>query len=521
MVAAAATIAGKPLGLCTAHTSTLIGLDAHPIRVEVCATRGPAFFQLVGLAEAAVREARVRVASALAGLGVLLDEHAITVNLAPADLRKSGAALDVAIAVAVLGAIGELEPAALEAVLLVGELSLDGCLQPVRGVLPQLEGARTRGVRAAIVPSGNAAEAGLVSGLNVLLADSLQELCAYLRGGRLPRAPHTEFVPAAGSVLGDMSEVRGQSEARRALEVAAAGAHNLLMIGPPGGGKTMLARLLPSILPPLTFAEAIQATAIHSVAGLVDAAKGIIDARPFRAPHHSVSEAGLVGGGESPRPGEVSLAHNGVLFLDELAEFRRSALEALRQPLEDGGVAISRARARAWFPARPMLVAAVNPCPCGYSDHAHRACRCTDAQRLRYHSRLSGPLIDRLDIHVSVRAVEVSALGGPPGETSASVRARVIVARERQLARARGLGLGPVVNAELRGDALTRAVELDARGRRALERAVVQHNLSARVYQRLMRVARSIADVDGDERVRSRHIEEAVQGRLLDYRPLR
>jgi len=318
-----------------------------------------------------------------------------------------------------------------------------------------------------------------------------------------------------------MSEVRGQGQARRAIEVAAAGAHNALMIGPPGGGKTMLARLLPSILPPLSFAEAIQTTAIHSVAGLVDAEKGIIDARPFRAPHHSVSEAGLVGGGESPRPGEVSLAHNGVLFLDELAEFRRSALEALRQPLEDGGVAICRARARAWFPARPMVVAAVNPCPCGYSDHPYRACRCSDAQRLRYHSRLSGPLIERLDIHVSVRAVEVSALSGAPGETSACARERVIAARERQLARARRLGLGPVINSELRGDALARAVELDARGQRTLERAVVQHNLSARVYQRVLRVARSVADLDGDERVRSRHIEEAVQGRLLDYRPLR
>jgi magnesium chelatase family protein len=345
----------------------LIGLEAHPIRVEVSCTRGPAFFQMVGLAEAAVRESRVRVQGSLACLGVLIDAYAVTVNLAPADLRKSGAALDVAIALALLAAIELLEPRALEGVLLVGELSLDGSLRPVTGVLPRLEGAERRGIRTAIVPRGNSAEAGLARGMKVLVADSLEQVVQHLRGRRaLPVAPATRFVPQASTATGDLAEVRGQASARRALEMAAAGGHNLLFVGPPGSGKTLMARLLPTILPPLELEEAIECTAIHSVAGTLPTATGIVTQRPFRAPHHSVSEAGLVGGGDVPRPGEVSLAHRGVLFLDELAEFRRGVLEALRQPLEDGKVCIARARARAWFPARPVLVAAVNPCPCGF-----------------------------------------------------------------------------------------------------------------------------------------------------------
>ncbi len=513
-----ATICGKPLGLATAHTSALVGLEAHPIAVEVCATRGPAFFQLVGLAHAAVREARVRVAAALAGIGVLMDEHAITVNLAPADLKKSGAALDVAMALAVLGAIGTIEPPWLDDVLVLGELSLDGAIRPVRGVLPQLEGARARGTKNAIVPAGNAREAGLVEGITVRSASTVEQIVDALHGRReLPRVPRTEYSPANNVRFGDMSEVRGQAEPRRALEVAAAGSHNLLMIGPPGGGKTLLARLLPSILPPLEYDEAIEATAVHSVAGLIDPDQGMVASRPFRAPHHSVSDAGLVGGGDVPRPGEISLAHHGVLFLDELAEFRRSALESLRQPLEDGRVCISRARARAWFPARPLLATAVNPCPCGYHRHPKRECRCSPEGRRRYLGRLSGPLVDRLDIHIQVPPVEVEALTrGALGESSATVRERVIRARKLQLERRRAGITRARNNAELPAADLDRVANADAQAKSTLEKAMSNLALSARAYVRVLRVARTLADLEGEARVRHHHVFDALKGRLLD-----
>jgi len=317
--------------------------------------------------------------------------------------------------------------------------------------------------------------------------------------------------------LGDLSEVRGQTTARRALEIAAAGAHNLLFIGPPGSGKTLLARLMPGILPPLEFDEAVECTSIHSVAGLLPPEQGIVTERPFRSPHHSVSEAGLVGGGDVPRPGEVSLAHHGVLFLDELAEFRRGALEALRQPLEDGAVCIARARARAWFPARPVLLGAVNPCPCGYYSHPRRRCVCSDEARKRYRARLSGPLIDRLDIHVAVPPVEVSALTSARlGESSADVRARVALARAIQRDRSSRLFLSTSVNATLTRTELESVAPLDREARRLLEAAVEKLGLSARAFVKVLRVARTIADLEGEDRVRTPHVAEAIQGRLLD-----
>lgn len=515
---AAPSIRGSMLGLGVANANVLLGLEAQPVRVEVACTRGPAFFQMVGLAEAVVRESRVRVTSALLRVGVLLDEYAVTVNLAPAELRKSGAALDLAVAVAVMVAIGKLSAPVLVTATLLGELSLNGKIRPTRGVLPLLIGARRSGCRLAIVPFENRAEAGLVEGLDVRVAQDLSGVIQHLEGQKeLPRASRTAFSPRSSYTLYDLSQVRGQSAARRALEIAAAGGHNLLFIGPPGGGKTLLARSLGSILPPMSFEEALEVTAIHSVAGLVDPAEGGIRSRPFRAPHHSVSTAGLIGGGDMPRPGEVSLAHRGVLFLDELAEFRRGSLEALRQPIEDGQACIVRVRARAAFPAVPLLVAATNPCPCGYHGHPKRTCRCSPELRNRYLSRLSGPMLDRFDLHCSVPPVDACSLvGATQAESSTAVRQRVMSARQVQRDRQLAGDIRGDINSSL---SLAECDRIAARGHEAqtlLMSAIDRFGMSARAYLRILRVARTIADLEGSSAVETAHIAEAIQGRLLD-----
>ena len=505
--------------LATALSATLVGLAAHPVRVEVEATRGPPFFEMVGLAEASVRESRVRVKSALAQVGVDIAECRVVVNLAPADLKKTGSGFDLAIAAAAMAALGAVPREALRRVLLVGELSLDGTVQPLRGVLAHVLGARSRGMKRAIVPRGNAEEAALVDGIETRSVASLRELVDAASGrAELPLAEKKGAPPDPQECVDDLADVRGQASARRAVEIAAAGDHNLVMMGPPGGGKTMLARRLPGLLPPLSADEALEVMAIRSVAGLLTNARGGLSrARPFRAPHHTVSEVGLVGGGDGPRPGEVSLAHHGVLFLDELAEFRRAALEALRQPLEDGVVTISRAHAKATFPARLLLVCAMNGCPCGCLGDGSARCSCTLERVRAYRSKMSGPLLDRVDVHVAMPPVEVSALQATVGgESSSDVRARVERARAIQADRLARRDVTAKTNSGLGARDLNRVARPCAAGARLMSGAVERLSLSARAYGKVLRVARTIADLEGATAVAPVHIAEAIGLRILD-----
>lgn len=495
---------------------SLTGLDAHLLQVVAEPTSSPGGLDLVGLTEAQARESRVRVCAGLWQIGIDLRHHGLVVRVEPADPPKKGGCLDAAIAMAVLEGIGQIPPRTLHDTVLLGEVSLTGALRPIRGVLPALHGAAAHGVNRAIVPAANAQEAALVPGIRVFTAEHLNDLVRNVREG-VPLTsvggppPFPEVSPPGFPDLGD---IRGQHTARRALEITAAGGHHLLLIGQPGSGKTMLARRLSGVLPPLSRDEALEVTALHSIAGLLPAEVGLLGTRPFRAPHHTVSAAGLGGGGDPVRPGEVSLAHNGVLFLDEVLEFRRNVLETLRGPLEEGHITLVRNRVRTSFPARPILVAASNPCPCGFAGDGSRRCTCTPERKRAYQARLSGPLIDRCDVRTVLPPVDVTELQrNPKGEPSSEVQKRVIAARAFQHERVRQ-GAKAQTNAQLSSRELEQFATPDAAGARILAQAKEKLILSPAVCERLLRVARTIADLDGSESIRAPHIAEAVQAAL-------